>query len=158
MTNRATAEDCQLRWLLSQKGLSMLRLCPIRRYGRRTRRSWGYSLPVAASFSRCPGRPAHREARVFCGRSRPRLTVVLLREPGAALGALHGALLNVLAFSCARERDIRERNAPWRWPSEQNCSSQYVIFALQSAASKAGPTQSIAGTKTSIDSAEFQAG
>jgi hypothetical protein len=29
------------------------------------------------------------------------------------IGALHGALLNVLAFSCVRGRNVRERNAPW---------------------------------------------
>ncbi len=70
---------------------------PIRRYGRRTHRSWGYSLPVAASFSRYPDRQAHRAARVFCGRSRPRLAVALLRESGAALQISKRMVLNFLA-------------------------------------------------------------
>ena len=89
----------------------------IRRYGRRIRRFWGCSWPVAASFSRYPDRPAHRAARVFCGRSRPRLTGVRLRRIWRGIAWLHGALLNVLAsfFIC-------ERNTLWQSTSEQNCS------------------------------------
>ena len=63
----------------------------MRRYGRRSRLSWEYSFPVAASFLRYPDRPAHREGRVFCGRSRPRL-VVLLRGSRVASHASRGIL------------------------------------------------------------------
>src|ERR1700730_14819222 len=73
------------------------RIYPIRRYGHRSRLSWEYSFPAPASFSRYPDRQAYRAARVLCGRSRPRFSV-LVRGSRAASHTSIRTLLKLLCF------------------------------------------------------------
>jgi len=63
------------------------RVCPIKRYDRRTRLSRECSFSVAGSSSRYPDRPEHHEARVSYEQSRPRLAVLRHRYCGASLAS-----------------------------------------------------------------------
>src|SRR4029077_15727275 len=60
--------------------------------------SWGYSFPVAASLSRNPDRPAHREARAFCERSRPRLVFLPRRSPPSSHASFQHGSANRACF------------------------------------------------------------
>jgi hypothetical protein len=94
--------------------------CPIRRYGRRSRLSWAYSLPVAASSLPYPDHPAHREARVFFGPSRPQLDVLL-----------HGSCV---ASNCTQfaERNITVRREAQPVLRGTICSSPPICFTSES--------------------------
>ena len=70
----------------------------IRQYGRRICLSWGYSFLVAASLSRNPDRPAHREARAFCERSRPRLVFLPRRSPPSSHASFRHGSANRACF------------------------------------------------------------
>jgi hypothetical protein len=70
----------------------------IRQYGRRICLSWEYSFPVAASLSRNPDRPAHREARAFCERYRLRLVFLPRRSPPSSHASFRHGSANRACF------------------------------------------------------------